>query len=468
MTQEIGSEMVTNPLKITDLTLRDGQQSLLATRMRTEDMVDIAEQMDKAGFYSMEVWGGATFDVAIRFLNEDPWDRPRMLKKLLPNTPLQILVRGQTLVGYRQYADDVVKAFIKYAAEVGIDIFRVFDALNDERNLQTCTEAIKGSGKYAQLCIVYSITEPKMGGPIYNLDYFVNKALVLEKMGADSICVKDMAGLLAPDDAFTLITELKKNLQIPIQLHSHYTSGMGSMTYMKAIDAGVDIVDTDLAPFALCSAHPAVEPIIAALKGTPRDTGLDINKIIKIGEYFEAIVPKYKDFLNQTRMSLIDTNVLVHQIPGGMISNLIDQLKQIHALDRLNEVYNEIPRVRKELGYPPLVTPISQIVGAQAVHNVLAGRYKLITTQFRDYCFGLYGKPPTPIDLEVQALALKYYEKGEIPVTIRPADLIEPELEKAREAVNDFTDDIGDILINAIYPITGMQFLRNKYGLEPA
>ncbi|MBI2288326.1 MAG: pyruvate carboxylase subunit B, partial [Chloroflexi bacterium] len=370
-----------NPLKVTDATLRDGQQSIFATRMQTGDMVDIATQMNRAGFYSMEVWGGATFDVATRFLNEDPWDRPHILKKLMPDTPLQMLVRGQSLVGYRHYADDVVNAFVRHAAEVGIDIFRVFDSLNDERNLKTCLRAIKESGKHAQLAICYSLTERKMGGPVYNLDYYIRKAQILQDMGADSICIKDMAGLLSPDDAYTLVNALKRFLKVPLQLHTHYTSGMASMTCLKAIEAGVDIIDTALAPFALRSSHPAIEPIIVALQGTARDTGLDLNHMLTLGEYFESIVPKYREYLNQTRLSVIDTGVLVHQIPGGMISNLVAQLRQSNALDKLKQVYEEVPRVRKELGYPPLVTPTSQIVGVQAVQNVIVGRYKLIPMQ---------------------------------------------------------------------------------------
>src|SRR4030042_2451001 len=276
------------PLKITDVTLRDGQQSLIATRMRTSDMVGIAGEMDKVGFYSMEVWGGATFDVAIRFLNEDPWERPRVLKKILPSIPLQMLLRGQNLVGYRHYADDVVVEFVKQAAQAGIDIFRVFDALNDERNIVTSVKAIKECGKHAQLCVCYSLTGPKMGGPIYNLDYYVQKAKILQDMGADSICIKDMAGLLAPDDAYTLLSALKKELRVPLQLHTHDSSGMGMMTCLKAIEAGVDIVDTALAPFALRSAAPAVEPIVAVLSGTTRDTGLSLRSLLKLGRYIKA------------------------------------------------------------------------------------------------------------------------------------------------------------------------------------
>jgi pyruvate carboxylase subunit B len=455
-----------NPLKITDVTLRDGHQSSLATRMITEDMAGIAAEMNKTGYYSMEVWGGATFDVPTRFLNEDPWDRPRVLKKLMPNTPLQMLLRGQNLVGYRNYADDVVTAFVKHAAEVGIDVFRVFDAVNDERNFETSLKAIKDCGKHAQLSLCYSLTEPKLGGPVYNIDYYVKKALILEKMGADSLCIKDMAGLIAPDDAYQLITALKKALKIPVHLHTHYTSGMASMSCLKAIEAGVDIIDTTLAPFALRSSHPAVEPIVVALQGTERDTGLDLDHLFKLGQYFESIAPKYRDFLDTTRMSVIDTAVLLHQIPGGMITNLVAQLREADALDRIEEVYAELPKVRKELGYPPLVTPTSQIVGIQAVQNVLFGRYKMISDQVKDYCYGLYGKPPAPIDPKVQKIVLKGYPRGETPITCRAADMLEPELEKAKEATKDIAKDIGDVLIYALYPTTGMRFLRWKYGLE--
>jgi len=455
-----------NPVKITDLTFRDGHQSTVATRMRTEDMIPIAEEMNKAGFYSMEVWGGATFDVPTRFLNEDPWDRPRILKKLMPDTPLQMLLRGQNLVGYRHYADDVVTAFVHHAAEVGIDIFRVFDALNDERNFITSLKAIKECGKHAQLSLCYSLTERKLGGPVYNIDYYVKKARILEDMGADSLCIKDMAGLLAPDDAYNLVTALKKEISIPIQLHTHYTSGMASMSVLKAIEAGVDIVDTALAPFALRSSHPAIEPLVVALQGTDRDTGLDLAHLFKLGHYLESIAPKYRDFLNTTRMSVIDTGVLMHQIPGGMTTNLVAQLRECNALHRIDEVYEELPRTRKELGYPPLVTPTSQIVGVQAVQNVLIGRYKLVPRQVQDYVYGLYGRPPAPIDPEVQEIVLRHYPRGKTPITCRPADTLEPELDKAREAVKDFTQDIGDVLIAAIYPITGLRFLRWKYGLE--
>lgn len=459
--------MIKSRLKICDLTLRDGHQSLFATRMRTSDMEPIAQEMNKTGFYSMEVWGGATFDVTTRFLNEDPWERPRILKKLMPDTPLQMLLRGQNLVGYRNYADDVVEAFVKHSAEVGIDIFRVFDAVNDERNFEACLKAIKKAGKHAQLAISYSLTEPRLGGTIYNIEYFVNKAAILQKMGADSVCIKDMAGLMAPEDAYALVKAMKKVIKVPICLHSHYTSGMGAMTLLKAIEAGVDIVDTALAPFALRSSHPAIEPLVVALQGTKWDTGLDLNHLFKLGEYFEKIAPKYRDFMDNTKVSVIDTAVLIHQIPGGMISNLVSQLREAGALDRINEVYEELPRVRKELGNPPLVTPTSQIVGIQAVQNVLFGRYKMISGQVKDYVYGLYGKPPTPIDPDVQKIVLKGYERGETPITSRAADVLAPEMEKAKEATKGLARDIGDVLTYALYPTTGLAFLKAKYGQAP-
>jgi len=303
-----------------------------------------------------------------------------------------------------------------------------------------------------------------MGGPVYNLDYYLKKARILQDMGADSICIKDMAGLISPDDAYTLVKALKKILKVPLQLHTHYTSGMASMSCLKAIEAGVDIIDAALAPLALRSSHPAVEPIIVALQGTDRDTGLDLGHILEMGEYVESIVPKYREYVNQTRFSVVDTSVLVHQIPGGMISNLITLLRQAKALDRLDEVYKEVPRVRKELGYPPLVTPTSQIVGVQAVQNVIVGRYKLIPTQVIDYCRGLYGRPPAPIDPDVKKKVLNYIRGDKPVIDCRPADLLEPELEKVRESIKDVTQDIGDILTAALYPETGLPFVMQKYG----
>jgi pyruvate carboxylase subunit B len=453
-------------VKVTDTTLRDGHQSTLATRMRTEDMLPIAEKMDRVGFHTMEVWGGATFDVMTRYLNEDPWERLAELKKRIRKTPLQMLLRGQNLVGYRNYADDVVEAFVERAAESGIDVFRVFDALNDERNFEASFKAIKKCKKHIQGTISFSLTGPKIGGKVYNLRYYIDKAKNLREMGADSICIKDMAGIMNPYDAYELIGVLKRSVRLPIHLHCHYTSGMASMTYLKAIEAGVDVIDCAVAPFGLRSSEPAIEPIVAALKGKVRSPGLDLEKLYEISQYLETVAPKYRQFLNTTQMSIIDTAVLEHQIPGGMLTNLVSQLKEADALDRINEVYDELPRTRKELGYPPLVTPTSQIVGTQAVQNVLFGRYKMISSQVKDYVYGLYGRSPAPIDPRVQKIVLHGYPKGEKPITCRAADTLEPEMAKAREATKDIAKDEGDVLIYAMYPTTGLRFLKWKYGKE--
>jgi pyruvate carboxylase subunit B len=457
--------MAKNTVHITDLTLRDGHQSLFATRMTTADMLPIAEKLDNIGFHSMEVWGGATFDVTTRFLNEDPWDRVRVLREKMPRTPFQMLLRGQNLVGYRQYADDVVEAFVAKAAEVGIDIFRIFDALNDERNSITAYKAVKKAGKHIQGTLSYALTERRMGGPIFNLDYYVTKAKKLEEMGADSLCIKDMAGIISPYDAYELVSALKKTLKIPVFLHTHYTSGMASMACLKAIEAGADGIDTCIAPFALRSSHPAVEPFIVTLTGTEWDTGLDLKKFPEINDYLESIIAKYLQFSDTTKFSVIDIGVLMHQIPGGMISNLVSQLKQAKAVHRINEVYEEIPRTRAEMGYPPLVTPTSQIVGVQAVMNVLMGRYKVTTKEVKDYFYGLYGRPSAPVNEEIRKKALKGYERGETPIDVRPGDVLEPELPKAREALKGISEKMEDILIYALYPMTGMEFIKRKYSI---
>ena len=453
-------------VKITDLTLRDGHQSLFATRMTTEDMLPIAEKMDSIGFYSMEIWGGATFDVMTRFLNEDPWERVRILKAKMPKTKFQMLLRGQNLVGYRNYADDVVEAFVEKAAEVGIDIFRIFDALNDERNFLAAFKAVQKCGKHIQGSVSFSLTEKRLGGPIFNIEYFVKKAKIIEEMGADSFCIKDMAGTISPYDAYDLVSALKAAIKIPVHLHTHYTSGMASMACLKAIEAGADGIDTCLAPFALRSSHPAVEPFVVALKDTPRDLKFDLVTIAEIDEYLETLIPKYMQHADTTKFSVIDIGVLMHQIPGGMISNLVSQLRQGKALHRLKEVFEEIPRTRKDLGFPPLVTPTSQIVGVQSVFNVIAGRYKMISREVKDYFYGLYGKPPAPVDEEIRKKALKGYDKGETPIDVRPGDTLEPELPKAREALKGISDKMEDILIYALYPMTGLEFLKKKYGKE--
>jgi len=461
-----------NPVKVMDLTLRDGHQSLFATRGRTEDMIPVAELMDEVGFWALETWGGATFDAMHRYLNEDPWERIRTLKKYAKKTPFSMLLRAQNLVGYRNYADDVAEAFVERAAANGMDVFRTFDALNDYRNFETVVKGIKKAGKHFQGCICYSMTEPRMGGDVYNLDYYVAKAKELEAMGADSICVKDMAGLMAPYDAFPLFKALKQAVKAPIHLHSHFTSGMAPMTHLKAIEAGVDIVDTCMSPYAYRTSHPAVEPMVMALLGTNRDTGFDITLLARINEIFEKeIVPKYRHLLADNKMSIIDINVLLHQTPGGMLSNLVNQLREMDALDKIDQVYAELPRVRKDLGQIPLVTPTSQIVGTQTVNNVLFDegdeRYKMITGQVKDLCYGLYGKTAVPINPEVQKKALKGYPRGEKPITCRPAEVLEPELDKAKAEIKDLAKDIDDVLIYALYPVTGKRFLKWKYGLEP-
>jgi pyruvate/oxaloacetate carboxyltransferase len=455
-----------NPLKIQDNTFRDGHQSLLATRMRTEDMIPIAEKMDSVGFWAMEVWGGATFDTMHRFLGEDPFDRIRTLKKHIKKTPFSMLLRGQNLVGYRNYADDVAKLFVDKSCEAGMDVFRVFDALNDFRNFQTVVERIKANGKHFQGTICYSLTERRMGGAVFNLEYYIAKGKEIQAMGADTLCLKDMAGIMAPFDIAKIITELKKVVSIPIHLHTHYTSGMASMVYLEAIKAGVDIVDTCLAPFALRTSQPAVEPIVATLYETVRDTGFDLSLLLELGDYMETVAPKYRDYLAKNRMSVIDTGVLAHQVPGGMISNLVSQLSEAKALDRLPEVYKDVAVTRKELGMPPLVTPTSQIVGVQAVLNVLFGRYKMVTNEVKDLVYGLYGKTPIPVDPQIQEKVLKGYKRGQTPVTGRAADYLEPELEGDRKKIGDLAKDDFDLLIYALYPNTGEKFLKWKYGLE--
>ena len=458
-----------NPVKVMDLSLRDGHQSIFATRGRTEDMIPVAEMLDEVGFWALETWGGATFDTMHRFLNEDPWERLRTLKRYAKKTPFSMLLRAQNLVGYRNYADDVATAFVDRAAENGVDVFRTFDALNDYRNFETVVRQIKKSGKHFQGCMCYTLTEPRLGGDVYNLEYYVAKAKELVAMGADSICIKDMAGLIAPYDAYDLVKALKAAVTIPIHLHSHFTSGMASMSHLKAIEAGVDIVDTCMTPYAYRTSHPAIEPLVMTLIGTDRDTGFDILKLAEINDVLEKqVMPKYKHLLDDSKVSIIDINVLLHQTPGGMLSNLVSQLREMDALDKIDEVYKELPRVRKELGQIPLVTPTSQIVGVQTVNNVLHDtpdeRYKMITGQVKDLCYGLYGKTAVPIDPDVQKKALKGYPRGEDPITCRPAEVLEPELEKAKAEIGDLAVDMDDLLIYAQFPVTGKKFLEWKYG----
>ena len=454
------------PLKIYDLTLRDGHQSLFATRMRTEDMIPVAERMDECGFWGAEIWGGATFDSMSRFLGEDPWERPRTLRKYT-KVPFGMLLRGQNLVGYRNYADDVAKEFVDLACEAGINIFRTFDALNDYRNFETVVERIKANGEHFQGTICYTLTERRMGGEVFDLKYYLDKAAELEAMNADSICVKDMAGILSPYDCFELISALKKQCKVPIHLHSHYTSGMAPMVMIKAAEAGVDIIDTCLAPFSGRTSHTAVEPIIATFEGTARDTGLDLNLMLDLGHELEKIAPKYRDYWMPNKMSPIDTGVLKHQVPGGMISNLVSQLKENNALNRIDEVYEEVAVCRSELGTPPLVTPTSQIVGVQSVINVLAGKYKLVTNEVKGLAFGLYGKTPTKIDPALRKKLLKGFKYGDDDFEGRPADILEPEMDQAKERVKDIPGaDKFDVMTSAIYDITGTQFVKIKRGQE--
>ena len=458
-------------LKVEDISLRDGHQSLFATRGRTEDMIPVAERMDEIGFWAVEVWGGATFDAMHRFLGEDPWERLRTLKRYFKKTPFSMLLRGQNLVGYRNYADDVAKLFVKKTVDNGMEVFRTFDALNDYRNFETVVPVIKECGAHFQGCICYTLTEPRIGGDVYTLEYYIQKAKDLEAMGADSICVKDMAGLLAPYDAYKLIKALKDNVKPLIHLHSHFTSGMSPMSHFKAIEAGVDIIDTCLTPYAYRTSHAALEPFVMSLLGTNRDTGFDINALADINEILEKqIMPKYKHLLDNTKVSGIDINVLLHQTPGGMLSNLVNQLRDMDALDKMDDVLKELPRVRKELGQIPLVTPTSQIVGIQTVNNVLFDtpeeRYKMVTAQVKDLCYGLYGKTSVPIDPEVQKKALKGYERGEKPITCRPAQVLEPELENAKKEIGDLAVDDEDLILYALFPVTGKKFLLQKYGKE--
>jgi pyruvate carboxylase subunit B len=461
-----------NPIKFTDTTFRDGHQSLLATRMRSEDIIPFMERMDQMGYFAIEVWGGATFDTTHRFLGDDPWDRIRTIKGILKKTPTMMLLRGQNLVGYRNYADDLTYRFVRYTAEAGVDIFRVFDALNDMRNWEVAVKALMDAKKeglmaHFQAAVCYSLTQRRMGGPIFNLEYYINFAKKCEEMGADSVVLKDMAGMCSPEDAYAIIKGMKETIKIPVEFHTHYTSGSGSMSYLMAIKAGVDILDTCLSPFALRTSQPAIEPLIVAVEGTERETDMDLAELIQIGYDLEKIAVKYRDLLDTSKMAQIDTGVLLHQIPGGMYSNLVNQLKELNALDRIHEVMEELPNTRRELGYPPLVTPTSQIVGIQAVMNVLFGRYKQVTAETKGLAFGLYGKTPAPMNKEVQKIILKGYERGEDPTTKRPGDILEPEWDKAVADTKGIAKNEGDTLIYALYPTTGMRFLKWKYGLEP-
>jgi pyruvate carboxylase subunit B len=439
------------PIEITELVLRDAHQSLIATRMRTEDMLPICSKLDAVGYWSLEVWGGATFDACVRFLKEDPWQRLRQLREALPNTRLQMLLRGQNLLGYRHYADDVVKAFVEKSAENGIDVFRVFDALNDVRNLETAMKAVKDAGKHAQGTLCYTTS------PVHTADSFVQQAKQLRDMGADSIVVKDMAGLLTPYATFDLVSALKAEVDLPIVLHSHSTAGLAPLCQMKAIEAGVDRIDTAISSFAGGTSHPATESQVAALKDSQYDSGLDLHLLGEIADYFRDVRKKYHQF--ESEFTREDVSVQINQVPGGMMSNLANQLKEQNALDRIREVFDEIPRVRKDLGYPPLVTPSSQIVGTQAVYNVLSGeRYKNITNEVKRYLKGGYGAAPAPVnaDLKKQAIGNETVIEG------RPADLLEPEMQNIKSEIGELALNQEDILTYAMFPDLGREFLQQR------
>ena len=439
---------------ITETICRDAHQSLIAPRMTTEEMLPALPLMDKVGYHSLEVWGGATFDACLRFLNEDPWERLRKIRKAAPKTKLQMLFRGQNVLGYRHYADDVVEYFVQKSIANGIDIIRIFDALNDVRNLQTAINATKKEKGHVQAAISYTIS------PVHNNDFFVKLAKEYESCGADSICIKDMAGLLTPYNAFELVKKLKKAVKIPIQLHTHYTSGVASMTYLKAIEAGVDIVDTALSPMALGTSQPPTEPLVATLQGTEYDTGIDLNLLTEIAEYFKPLREKYlASGLMSTKVLGVDINTLKYQVPGGMLSNLVSQLKQQGKEDKLDEVLKEVPEVRKDLGYPPLVTPTSQIVGTQAVLNVLMGeRYKMVTKETKGICKGEYGRTPVPIDDEFR----KKIIGNEKAITCRPADLIKPELEKLKKECAEWTEQPEDVLSYALFDQVAVKFFEQR------
>ena len=437
--------------RITDTILRDSHQSLLATRMRTEDMLEMAPLLDKVGYWSLEVWGGATFDACLRFLKEDPWERLKLLRKAIPNTRLQMLLRGQNLVGYRHYPDDVVRKFVERAAKNGIDIFRIFDALNDIRNIEVAVKAAKEAKAHVEATICYTTS------PVHTHEGFVDMALKLESMGADTVCIKDMAGLLTPGAAFDLVTKLKEKVSVPIHIHSHDSSGLAAMSYLKAIEAGAEIIDTALSSLASGTSQPPTESIVAALKDTPYDTGLDLALLSDVADHFREVRKKYKKF--ESEFTAINTKTLVVQIPGGMISNLANQLREQNALDKMNDVFAEIPKVRKDMGYPPLVTPTSQVVGTQATLNVLMGeRYKVITSETRNYFKGLYGRPPGPVDEDARKKAIG----DEKPITCRPADLLEPELDKLMREIDGKAKSVEDLLSYALFPIVALEFFEQR------
>lgn len=449
-------------LNITDTILRDAHQSQAATRMRIEDMLPALEKLDKMGYWSVECWGGATFDVCMRFLNEDPWERLRTIKKAMPNTKLQMLLRGQNILGYKHYADDVVDAFVKKSIENGIDVIRIFDALNDPRNMEQAMKSCKKYGGICEAAMSYTIS------PVHNEEYFVELAKTLENMGADVICIKDMANLLLPYDAYSLVKKLKAAVKCPIHLHTHNTTGTGDMTYLMAAQAGVDIVDTALSPFGNGTANPATEALVATLKGTERDTGLDLDALADVAAHFRNVADKMKaDGTLDPKVLSVDTKTLIYQVPGGMLSNMLGQLKQAGKEDKYYDVLAEVPKVRKDFGYPPLVTPTSQIVGTQAVMNVIAGEpYKMVPKESKALLRGEYGTLPAPVNEEVRKKCI-----GDAQViTCRPADLIEPELNKYKEEAGDLAKCEEDVLSYALFPQVAAKFLETKYGKkeEPA
>ncbi len=449
-------------VKITETVLRDSHQSLIATRMTTEEMLPILAEMDKVGYHSLEAWGGATFDACMRFLNEDPWERLRVIRDQVKNTKLQMLFRGQNILGYRHYSDDVVEYFVQKSIANGIDIIRIFDALNDPRNLTTAINATKKEGGHVQAAFSYTT------GPVYTMEYYSKYAKQLEELGADSICIKDMAGLLKPYDAYELVKTLKESVKVPIQLHTHYTAGLASMTLMKAVEAGVDVIDTAISPMSQGTSQPPTEALVAALEGTPYDTGIKLTDLDKITKHFTPLREKYlaNGLLNPKALK-VDVNALVYQVPGGMLSNLMSQLAQAGKSDKLTEVLEEVPRVRADVGYPPLVTPSSQIVGTQAVFNVIMGeRYKTVTKEFKGVVRGEYGKTPVAIDPEF----IKKIIGDEKPIDYRPADALKPELEQLRSEIAQYLEQDEDVLSYALFPEVSKKFFEyrkaKKYALD--
>lgn len=447
---------------ITETVLRDSHQSLAATRMTTQEMIPILEELDKVGYHSLEAWGGATFDACLRFLNEDPWQRLRIIRDKVKNTKLQMLFRGQNILGYRHYADDVVEYFVQKSIANGIDIIRIFDALNDPRNLKTAIDATKREGGHVQAAFSYTTS------PVHTNEFFAQFAKQLEEMGADSICIKDMAGLLKPYDAYDLVKAIKASCKLPVQLHTHYTAGLASMTLLKAVEAGVDIVDTAISPMAMGTSQPPTEPFVATLQGTEYDTGLDLAQLDKISKYFAKVRQELIDngSLNPNIFK-VDVNALLYQVPGGMLSNLMSQLSQSGNIDKLQQVLEEVPRVRKDAGYPPLVTPTSQIVGTQAVLNVTMGeRYKMVSKEFKGIVRGEYGKTPAPIDPEFVAKIIP----GETPITGRPADALKPELDTLRAKISEFYEQDEDVLTYALFEQVALKFFEKrraeKYKLD--